>query len=135
MVGRRNNANATAAIITKKAVIACSPTHPVPLVFALPLALVVSSSSATGVTYFVVDVVVFDRDVFKWRFCLSGDEALEDAAVDVMLLVVALVTFAEIGTIYVLQMATHMADNRQKNVNEYCILFSFLIRSAASFIC
>ncbi len=66
VVGRKNNANATAAMITKKAVIACNPTHPVPLVLALPLALAVSSSSAmTGVTVFVEVVVVFDRDPFK----------------------------------------------------------------------
>ena len=72
VVGRKNNANATAAMMTKKAVMACSPTHPVPLVFALLVKILVepasSSSAAAGVIVLDDDVVVFD-ELFRFRVC------------------------------------------------------------------
>ena len=72
MVGRKNKANATAAMMTKNAVIAWSPTHPVPLVFALLVKILVdpasSSSDAAGVIVLEVDVVVFE-ELFRLRGC------------------------------------------------------------------
>ena len=59
-------------MITKNAVMACSPTQPVPLVFALLVKMLVepasSSSAAAGVIVLEVEVVVFEV-LFRFRCC------------------------------------------------------------------
>jgi hypothetical protein len=77
VVGRRNKANATAAMMTKNAVMACNPTHPVPLVFALPLALTdvapASSSSDLGAVVTALLTVLDDDDEDDRRLRVDDD--------------------------------------------------------------
>ena len=84
VVGRRNKANATAAMMTKNAVMACNPTHPVPLVLALPLALTdvapASSSSDPGaVVTALLTVLDDDEDDRRLRVDDDGVDAAAPA--------------------------------------------------------